>query len=76
MHTRHAGGPVLLVIAHGSRDPRHAETVRALVDRARSLRPGLRAETAFLDFDRPSVTVTLDRLAAEGNATWWHCRCC
>ncbi|TXS21492.1 sirohydrochlorin chelatase [Streptomyces sp. ms191] len=59
-------GPVLLVIAHGSRDPRHAATVRALVARARSLRPGLRAETAFLDFDLPSVGGTLDRLAAEG----------
>jgi sirohydrochlorin ferrochelatase len=59
-------GPVLLVIAHGSRDPRHAATVRALVARARSLRPGLRVETAFLDFDLPSVSGTLDRLAAEG----------
>ncbi|MFG2873045.1 sirohydrochlorin chelatase [Streptomyces sp. NPDC048338] len=59
-------GPVLLVIAHGSRDPRHAATVRALVARARSLRPGLRMETAFLDFDLPSVSGTLDRLAAEG----------
>ncbi|MFI8292866.1 sirohydrochlorin chelatase [Streptomyces sp. NPDC085614] len=59
-------GPVLLVIAHGSRDPRHAATVRALVARARSLRPGLRAETAFLDFDLPSVGGMLDRLAAEG----------
>ena len=59
-------GPVLLVIAHGSRDPRHAATVRALVARARSLRPGLRVETSFLDFDLPSVSGTLDRLAAEG----------
>ncbi|WP_265867947.1 sirohydrochlorin chelatase [Streptomyces sp. SKN60] len=58
--------PVLLVIAHGSRDPRHAATVQALVARAAALRPGLRVETAFLDFNLPSVTGVLDRLAAEG----------
>ncbi|MEU5576871.1 sirohydrochlorin chelatase [Streptomyces huasconensis] len=58
--------PVLLVIAHGSRDPRHAATVHALARRVRSLRPGLRVETAFLDFNTPSVPAALDRLAAEG----------
>ncbi|MFJ5878498.1 sirohydrochlorin chelatase [Streptomyces sp. NPDC093088] len=58
--------PVLLVIAHGSRDPQHAATVQALVRRAGALRPGLRVETAFLDFNLPSVTGVLDRLAAEG----------
>ncbi|MFD9033936.1 sirohydrochlorin chelatase [Streptomyces sp. NPDC059567] len=57
--------PVLLVIAHGSRDPRHAATVHALVRRARALRPGLRVETAFLDFNLPSVPGVLDRLAEE-----------
>ncbi|MEU5777956.1 sirohydrochlorin chelatase [Streptomyces venezuelae] len=58
--------PVLLVVAHGSRDPRHAATVRALVRRVRSLRPGLRVETGFLDFDTPTVSGVLERLAAEG----------
>ncbi|MFC0845463.1 sirohydrochlorin chelatase [Streptomyces noboritoensis] len=59
-------GPVLLVIAHGSRDPRHAATVHALVRRVRSLRPGLRVETGFLDFNAPSVPRVLERLAFEG----------
>ncbi|MFF6793347.1 sirohydrochlorin chelatase [Streptomyces filamentosus] len=58
--------PVLLVVAHGSRDPRHAATVRALVRRAGALRPGLRIETAFLDFNLPSPAGVLDRLAGEG----------
>ncbi|MGQ4338872.1 sirohydrochlorin chelatase [[Kitasatospora] papulosa] len=58
--------PVLLVIAHGSRDPRHAATVHALTARVRSLRPGLRVETGFLDFNAPSVPRALERLAAEG----------
>ncbi|MDI3419335.1 sirohydrochlorin chelatase [Streptomyces luteolus] len=58
--------PVLLVIAHGSRDPRHAATVHALVRRVRSLRPDLRVETGFLDFNAPSVTGVLEGLAADG----------
>ncbi|MFH8448666.1 sirohydrochlorin chelatase [Streptomyces fungicidicus] len=58
--------PVLLVVAHGSRDARHAATVHALVRRVRSLRPGLRVETGFLDFNLPSVTGALESLDAEG----------
>ncbi|MFD4832929.1 sirohydrochlorin chelatase [Streptomyces uncialis] len=58
--------PVLLVVAHGSRDPRHAATVHALVERVRALRPGLRVETGFLDFTVPSVPAVLESLAAEG----------
>ncbi|MEU9538384.1 MULTISPECIES: sirohydrochlorin chelatase [Streptomyces] len=57
--------PVLLVIAHGSRDPRHAATVHALVRRVRARRPGLRVETGFLDFNIPSVPAVLESLAAE-----------
>jgi sirohydrochlorin ferrochelatase len=58
--------PVLLLVAHGSRDPRHAATVHALVRRVRSLRPGLRVEMGFLDFNVPSVSGVLESLAAEG----------
>ncbi|MDQ0793188.1 sirohydrochlorin chelatase [Streptomyces sp. B1I3] len=58
--------PVLLVIAHGSRDPRHAAAVHALTSRVRSLRPGLRVETGFLEFNAPPVPRVLERLAADG----------
>ncbi|WP_328967999.1 sirohydrochlorin chelatase [Streptomyces sp. NBC_00239] len=58
--------PVLLVIAHGSRDPRHAATVHALTRRVRALRPGLAVETAFLDFNAPAVGQVLARLYADG----------
>ncbi|WP_394429285.1 sirohydrochlorin chelatase [Streptomyces sp. SGAir0957] len=58
--------PVLLVIAHGSRDPRHAATVHALVREVRAQRPGVRVETAFLEFNVPSVRGVLESLAAEG----------
>jgi sirohydrochlorin ferrochelatase len=57
---------VLLVVAHGSRDLRHAATVRALTGRVRAARPGLRVVTGFLDHCVPSVAGVLDRLAAEG----------
>ncbi|MFC9125981.1 sirohydrochlorin chelatase [Streptomyces sp. NPDC057099] len=58
--------PVLLVIAHGSRDPRHAATVHALMRRVRALRPDVRVETGFLDFNVPSVQGVLESLAVQG----------
>ncbi|CAM5480742.1 sirohydrochlorin chelatase [Streptomyces purpurascens] len=58
--------PVLLVIAHGSRDPRHAATVHALVRRVRAQRPDVRVETGFLDFNVPSVQGVLESLAVQG----------
>ncbi|MFF2811241.1 sirohydrochlorin chelatase [Streptomyces sp. NPDC058000] len=62
MNTR----PTLLVIAHGSRDPRHAATVTALRARVRKLRPGLRVEVGYLDFNAPRVPRVLERLSADG----------
>ncbi|MFJ3826863.1 sirohydrochlorin chelatase [Streptomyces sp. NPDC090046] len=56
----------LLVIAHGSRDPRHAATVHALTGLVRALRPGLRVETAFLDFNTPTVGQALSSLYLSG----------
>ncbi|MEI7032675.1 sirohydrochlorin chelatase [Streptomyces pratensis] len=58
--------PALLVVAHGSRDPRHAATVHALTERVRSERPGLRVECAFLEFNAPAAPRVLERLAAQG----------
>lgn len=60
------GTPPLLVIAHGSRDPRHAATVHALTRRVAAARPGLRVDTAFLDFNAPSVPQAVGRLAGDG----------
>ncbi|MCW0213671.1 MAG: sirohydrochlorin chelatase [Pseudonocardia sp.] len=58
--------PVLVAVAHGSRDPRSATTIAALVDLVRSRAPGLDVRPAFLDFDRPcldDVLAGLDRPA-------------
>ncbi|MER5474465.1 sirohydrochlorin chelatase [Streptomyces sp. NPDC002685] len=57
--------PVLLAVAHGSRDPRHAETLRGLVRQVRARRPELRVEIGFLDFAVPSVRRVLAELAEE-----------
>lgn len=56
----------LVVIAHGSRDPRHAATVTELTARIRALRPTARVEVGYLDFCAPSVPQVLSRLAADG----------
>ncbi|OIV35588.1 hypothetical protein BIV57_20935 [Mangrovactinospora gilvigrisea] len=61
-----AGGTALLAVAHGSRDPRHAATVRALTARLRAHAPGARVAFAFLDHNAPTVGAAVDRLAAEG----------
>jgi sirohydrochlorin ferrochelatase len=58
--------PALVALAHGSKDPRSAETVNALCAQVRGLRPDLRVEAAFLDHCEPSPTQLFDRLVAEG----------
>jgi sirohydrochlorin ferrochelatase len=58
--------PVLLIIGHGSRDSRHAATVARLTNRVRALRPDLRVEHGFLDFDTPDVAGKLRELEAGG----------
>ncbi len=55
--------PALVALAHGSRDPRSAATIKALVDEVRALRPDLRIETAFLDLSKPSLNTVVDKLA-------------
>ncbi|MGB9376907.1 MAG: sirohydrochlorin chelatase [Mycobacteriales bacterium] len=61
--------PVLLAVAHGTRDPGGIAVITGLVDRVRNLAPGLRVELGFVDHAAPSVTSALARLAAEGAPT-------
>ncbi len=58
--------PALVALAHGSRDPRSAATIKALVDEVRGLRPDLRIETAFLDLSKPSFQTVVDKLVRAG----------
>ncbi len=57
--------PALVALAHGSRDPRSAATITALVDEVRAMRPDLKVERAFLDLSRPTLDATIDRLSRK-----------
>jgi sirohydrochlorin ferrochelatase len=59
--------PPLVAVAHGSRDPRSAATVRALVDVVRAQAPGVPAHESFLDLSSPRVTDVLRKLYADGH---------
>ena len=58
--------PALVALAHGSRDPRSAATIKALVDEVRAMRPDLRIEPAFLELSRPSFGTVVDKLVRAG----------
>lgn len=58
--------PTLVAVAHGSRDPRSAATVAALMDQVRAVRPDVPAHLAFLDLNAPSVGQVLDAVAGSG----------
>ncbi|MEV7770668.1 CbiX/SirB N-terminal domain-containing protein [Kitasatospora sp. NPDC086791] len=57
--------PVLLAVAHGSRDASAAAATRALLRLVRSLRPELTVRCCFLDLARPSLAHALPELAAQ-----------
>lgn len=59
--------PPLVAVAHGSRDPRSAATIAALLDVVRARRPELDVRAAFLDLSAPRLPDVLGALAAEGH---------
>lgn len=59
--------PPLVAVAHGSRDPRSAASVTALLDVVRAAHPALDVRAAFLDLSAPRLTDVLSALAAEGH---------
>jgi sirohydrochlorin ferrochelatase len=56
----------LVLVAHGSRDPRAARSTRALARAVGAARPDVRVETAFLDFSAPGLNAALRREADRG----------
>ncbi len=62
----HDGTPLVLV-AHGSRDPRSAATIRRLADVVCRLAPRLDIRVAFLDLSEPPLASVLDDVATEGH---------
>jgi sirohydrochlorin ferrochelatase len=61
-----AGPPPLVLVAHGSRDPRALVTVRALQARVRERRPGLDVHLGHIELNAPLLPDTLGTLAAAG----------
>ncbi|BCM66756.1 MULTISPECIES: sirohydrochlorin chelatase [Streptomyces] len=61
---RRPAPPALVLVAHGSRDPRALTTVRALMDRVRALRPGLPVRLGHIELTAPLLP---DTLAALGD---------
>ncbi|MCM0678628.1 CbiX/SirB N-terminal domain-containing protein, partial [Micromonospora phytophila] len=66
MPGRAVGDPVVLV-AHGSRDPRAAEATRALARAVSAARPGIPVLPSWLDHTEPGPTAVLRDLAAAGH---------
>ena len=56
----------LVAVAHGSRDPRSARTIHALMDVVRAMRPDLDVRTAFLDLSAPRVSDVLSAVHGDG----------
>ncbi|MEU1401876.1 sirohydrochlorin chelatase [Streptomyces sp. NPDC005728] len=63
---RRPAPPALVLVAHGSRDPRALHTVRALMDRVRELRPGLPLHLGHIELNEPLLP---DTLAALGDTS-------
>ncbi|MEU9040975.1 MULTISPECIES: sirohydrochlorin chelatase [unclassified Kitasatospora] len=57
--------PVLLAVAHGSRDPAAVTATRAVLRLIRTLRPELTVRCCFLDLARPSLDQALARLSGR-----------
>lgn len=59
--------PPLIAVAHGSRDPRSAATVAALMAEVRAQRPDLDVRLSFLDLSAPRLPDVLGAVAADGH---------
>ena len=58
--------PALLVVGHGSRDPRGAREFHDLVGLVRRRNPSLTVEGGFIELSRPPISECVDRLAESG----------
>ncbi|MGC4767894.1 sirohydrochlorin chelatase [Micromonospora sp. DT44] len=61
------GAPPVVLVAHGSRDPRAAEATRALARAVSAARPSLSVWASWLDHTEPGPTEVLRTLAQAGH---------
>ncbi|WP_084510789.1 sirohydrochlorin chelatase [Nocardia lijiangensis] len=64
---RRSTAPALIAVAHGSRDPRSAATMAAVVAEIAAARPDLDVHLAFLDLSAPSVEQVVDAVVGQGH---------
>ena len=57
-----AADPALLIVGHGSRDPRGAEEFHELVRLVRERSPGLPIEGGFIELSRPPISECVNKL--------------
>ncbi|WP_404829439.1 sirohydrochlorin chelatase [Streptomyces albicerus] len=60
--TRRPAPPALVLVGHGSRDPRALSTIRTLMDRIRELRPDLPVHLGHIELNEPLLPDTLATL--------------
>jgi sirohydrochlorin cobaltochelatase len=58
--------PALLIVGHGSRDPRGAREFHELVALVRERDPALAVEGGFIELSRPPISECVERLAGAG----------
>ena len=59
-------GPALLIVGHGSRDPRGAREFHELVALVKERNPALSVEGGFIELSRPPISECVNRLAGGG----------
>lgn len=59
----------VVLLGHGSPDPRAAADLRAVARAVTRRRPDLRVDVAFLDHDDPALTAAVRELADDGHTT-------
>jgi sirohydrochlorin cobaltochelatase len=62
---RSGGDPALLIVGHGSRDPRGAREFHELVSLLRERDPDLLVEGGFIELSRPPISECVSRLVAD-----------
>ncbi|MFD7472351.1 sirohydrochlorin chelatase [Streptomyces sp. NPDC059837] len=65
---RRPAPPPLVLVAHGSRDPRALNTVRTLIERVRELRPHLPVHLGHIELNEPLLADTLASLDPKDGA--------
>nr|MBA3791902.1 sirohydrochlorin chelatase [Rubrobacter sp.] len=65
-HLKNGKPPALLIVGHGTRDPRGAEEFYDLVSLVRKRSQNLSVEGGFIELSRPPISECVDRLVEDG----------